>query len=267
MFYRDEVDPSKDAEDFGCLKYATEYEISAIHDRDAIVDELCTISLRTVRLKSYLTASPHWSTEANAWKGVSGKRELPIVIRAYQTIIDHILTHFGLAKPFSGGRKAWVTCNEAMGNFKQGDFPVPNICATGKGDYLSVDKQDPSNPSYEQSLFFCLVQPHVKFVPRSWQPQILEPLARYIFYAQAHRRFFRVLLLSQGGHMRLFHFDRSGCINSATIDINENPVTFARTILSLSSHDAAAAGFDPDIFWKWEYVGPARVRQGYICMC
>ncbi|KAG2012256.1 other/FunK1 protein kinase [Coprinopsis cinerea AmutBmut pab1-1] len=254
MFYHEGVDPSKDLKNLRRLKNATDLEISANHAQESITDALCFAPLeyRGERLERRVSKEG----------AVCGYTSLSDDHRARYVP----LWKFGLVKTFGGGRKAWVTSNEAIQNFDEGDFPVPNICVTGKGDYLPADAQDPSNPSYERSIFFCVVQPDTEFQPRASQAYIFEPLARHIFYVQPHRRFFRMLLLSQSGHMCLFHFDRSGCIDTPSININEHPATFVRTILSLSSHDPSAAGFDPDIFWKWGRVGQKRVRQGYIRM-
>ncbi|KAJ2914982.1 hypothetical protein MD484_g5410, partial [Candolleomyces efflorescens] len=75
--------------------------------------------------------------------------------------------------------------------------------------------------------------------------------ARQMFLHQPHRRFVRVLSLT-GHHLRLFHFDRSGLQYTPALDIDNDPHTFVRVILGLSSPNEADLGLDPSIEWKVE---------------
>ncbi|KAJ2920049.1 hypothetical protein MD484_g277, partial [Candolleomyces efflorescens] len=72
--------------------------------------------------------------------------------------------------------------------------------------------------------------------------------ARQIFTQQPNRRFVRLLTLSSE-HFRLFHFDRSGLQHSSPINFHDNPHTFVRIILGLTSPNEQDIGLDSSIQW------------------
>lgn len=76
-------------------------------------------------------------------------------------------------------------------------------------------------------------------------------LCRQIFIHQPNRRFVRVLVISES-HIRLFHFDRSGVQYTPLLDFHEDPHTFVRLVLGLSSPDELDIGFDASIQWTIE---------------
>ncbi|KAJ2914983.1 hypothetical protein MD484_g5411, partial [Candolleomyces efflorescens] len=75
--------------------------------------------------------------------------------------------------------------------------------------------------------------------------------ARQIFLHQPNRRFVRVLGIIEHD-MRLFHFDRSGAQYTPLLNFDDNPRTFVRLILGLSSPNEADLGLDTSIQWKVE---------------
>jgi Fungal protein kinase len=52
--------------------------------------------------------------------------------------------------------------------------------------------------------------------------------------------------------IQLYHFDRSGCVYTSTIDIHEDAPLFVATILEISSMDAQTLGYDTSIYWEGE---------------
>ncbi|RXW17451.1 hypothetical protein EST38_g8398 [Candolleomyces aberdarensis] len=75
--------------------------------------------------------------------------------------------------------------------------------------------------------------------------------ARQIFIQQPNRRFVRLLILS-GEHFRLFHFDRSGVQYTPLVNFHDDPHTFVRVVLGLSSPDESDIGLDSSIQWTIE---------------
>ncbi|KAJ2913152.1 hypothetical protein MD484_g7263, partial [Candolleomyces efflorescens] len=75
-----------------------------------------------------------------------------------------------------------------------------------------------------------------------------DQLVRATIYA---RRFVRVLGISES-HLRLFHFDRSGAQYTPLHDFHEDPHTFVRLVLGLSSPDEFDVGLDASIQWVIE---------------
>lgn len=74
---------------------------------------------------------------------------------------------------------------------------------------------------------------------------------RQIFIHQPNRRFVRILFLT-GRRLRLFHFDRSGAQYTPSIGINDDPHTFVRLVLGLSSPKESDIGLDSSIQWRIE---------------
>ncbi|KAF5340995.1 hypothetical protein D9611_006076 [Ephemerocybe angulata] len=71
---------------------------------------------------------------------------------------------------------------------------------------------------------------------------------RQIFFCQKNRLFSRSLLLSES-RVRLLHCDRSGAYKTTAIDIHEDPCTFVRLVLGLSSPRETVLGLDTNIQW------------------
>ncbi|KAF6760877.1 hypothetical protein DFP72DRAFT_778234, partial [Ephemerocybe angulata] len=65
------------------------------------------------------------------------------------------------------------------------------------------------------------------------------------------RLFCRSLIITEK-HVRLLHYDRSGAYKTGYIDIHEDPYTFVRLILGLTSTDEAILGLDTNIQWVIE---------------
>ncbi|KAF5340958.1 hypothetical protein D9611_006035 [Ephemerocybe angulata] len=72
---------------------------------------------------------------------------------------------------------------------------------------------------------------------------------RQIFIQQPNRNFVRCLIITEK-HVRVIHFDRSGVYITPFIDIHENPATFIRLVLGLSSLNEADVGLDTRVQWS-----------------
>ncbi|KAF6760878.1 hypothetical protein DFP72DRAFT_1165971 [Ephemerocybe angulata] len=71
---------------------------------------------------------------------------------------------------------------------------------------------------------------------------------RQIFFHQWNRLFCRSLLLTET-NVRLVHTDRSGGYKTEGIDIHEDPYTFVRLIVGLSSTKERVLGLDTSVQW------------------
>ncbi|KAF6760828.1 kinase-like domain-containing protein, partial [Ephemerocybe angulata] len=71
---------------------------------------------------------------------------------------------------------------------------------------------------------------------------------RQIFFRQLNRLFCRSLLITET-QVRLLHCDRSGAYKTTALNINDNPHTFVRLILGLSSTQEAILGIDISVQW------------------
>ncbi|KAJ2914986.1 hypothetical protein MD484_g5414, partial [Candolleomyces efflorescens] len=73
--------------------------------------------------------------------------------------------------------------------------------------------------------------------------------ARQIFIQQPNRRFVRALSIT-GRRLRLFHFDRAGAQYTPSINFDDDPRTFVRLVLGISSPNEADIGLDTSIQWE-----------------
>ncbi|RXW19952.1 hypothetical protein EST38_g5916 [Candolleomyces aberdarensis] len=72
--------------------------------------------------------------------------------------------------------------------------------------------------------------------------------AKHIFFQQPNRFYVRSMLVTQNS-TRLFHFDRSGAQYTPPFNFHEDPHTFIRLILGLSTLDERILGLDDSIRW------------------
>ncbi|KAJ2911556.1 hypothetical protein MD484_g8863, partial [Candolleomyces efflorescens] len=75
--------------------------------------------------------------------------------------------------------------------------------------------------------------------------------ARQVFIQQPNRKFVRMLFMTEK-LVRLFHFDRSGYQCTRLIDFHEEPHTFVRMIVRVSSPNESDLGLDTSIQWEIE---------------
>lgn len=80
---------------------------------------------------------------------------------------------------------------------------------------------------------------------------------RQCFIYQPFRRYVPVILIA-GSNMHLHIYDRSGVLRSSAIDIHEDPATFVRIILGVSTvgSDTRYSPFDPRVRWKLNHEYP-----------
>ncbi|KAJ2915684.1 hypothetical protein MD484_g4717, partial [Candolleomyces efflorescens] len=90
------------------------------------------------------------------------------------------------------------------------------------------------------------------------QVALMAAYAKHIFIQQPNRNFVRSISIT-GRNARLFQFDRSGAQYSPTFDIHDDPHTFIRLILGLSSLDERVLGLDDTIQWT---LGPDGRKVG-----
>ncbi|KAF6760808.1 hypothetical protein DFP72DRAFT_1003437 [Ephemerocybe angulata] len=69
-----------------------------------------------------------------------------------------------------------------------------------------------------------------------------------MFCKQGNRLFCRSILMTET-HARLLHCDRSGAYKTRPLNIHDDPNTFVRLILGLSSPTEAILGFDTSVQW------------------
>ncbi|KAF6760728.1 hypothetical protein DFP72DRAFT_1091935 [Ephemerocybe angulata] len=85
----------------------------------------------------------------------------------------------------------------------------------------------------------------------------IEQMATYnrqIFISQPNRKFCRSLIITET-HVRLLHYDRSGAFTTDFVNYHDEPYTFVRLVLGLSSLDEENIGLDTSIQWTVDANG------------
>ena len=77
---------------------------------------------------------------------------------------------------------------------------------------------------------------------------------------QPNRKFARCLYMTENS-VRLFHYDYAGAQYGPLVNIHEDPVTFVRYIIAVSTFDEVELGFDTSIVWKHKN---GKKHPGYI---
>ncbi|KAF5341148.1 hypothetical protein D9611_006040 [Ephemerocybe angulata] len=221
------------------------------------VDGVCLKELYTKgaaserRIKNFLAASSLYDCGNSTWT------DIPQHIRAgqlrdrYTKIIQAILVGFGIAK---GAREVVDThhttfhhCDDST----QVSSPDIAIKASGPSFDLPNDR-DSAGRSVNGSIGFCNVSSvfDVKREADVTEADVdhLAVYNRQIFFEQLNRLFSRSLLLTET-HVRLVHSDRSGTYKTTPLNIHDDPCTFVRLILGLSSQHEAILGIDTSVQW------------------
>ncbi|KAJ2914988.1 hypothetical protein MD484_g5418, partial [Candolleomyces efflorescens] len=129
--------------------------------------------------------------------------------------------------------------------------PALVIKAKGSSFQLPRTRKGESPSKLGFSNITTCVEIHIDDTARPVSEQLAQAAiyARQIFIEQPNRRFVRVLDIT-GHHLRLFHFDRSGALYTPPLDFHDDPRTFVRLIVGLSSPNEADIGLDTSIRWK-----------------
>ncbi|TFK46697.1 hypothetical protein OE88DRAFT_1729006 [Heliocybe sulcata] len=190
------------------------------------------------------------------WTSVPGcSASFARVKRAYLTIINDILRHFGR----DGTRQAVDTQGHRMGYNDEVETRMatsPNISIMGCGTHIDPGQSIYDPPHYAQVL--APIEIDTNCLPLKVLIYHLAVYARFVLYCHPTRHFVLCLLLTRYT-VRLVQFDRGGGIYSSAVNIHKDPETFVRFILGISSLNESDLGFDPRIYW--------RLRRQYFKPC
>ncbi|KAF6760715.1 hypothetical protein DFP72DRAFT_1165873 [Ephemerocybe angulata] len=169
-------------------------------------------------------------------------------------IVSHIISELG--EPCGEGA-TWVVVNSHTSRFTQPKFkslcPDMSIKATGPSFQRRMDKDD-----YLDGVGYGNVASvvDVRLQGRSNDfDQAIQAgfYCRQIYMRQPNRNFVRSLVITEHS-VRMLHYDRSGFYFTPLINIHNNPRTFIRLVLGLSSPDESVLGLDTSIQWT---INPA----------
>ncbi|KAH6879388.1 kinase-like domain-containing protein, partial [Coprinopsis sp. MPI-PUGE-AT-0042] len=176
-------------------------------------------------------------------KAPSSERALYI---AFAKVIKDIMKHFGFGA--NHGRQVYIdTLMDHLEDEPTEQRSRPDItiiaddpCIRGSGL--------PDKPTYQSAIACWDIKLDESMGNISEQKGQMGVYARQLFSQQPNRMFVRSLVISEK-RLRLFQFDRSGLQYSKLINIHEDPITFIRLVVCLTSGEPTLVGFDPDYKW------------------
>ncbi|KAJ2912079.1 hypothetical protein MD484_g8337, partial [Candolleomyces efflorescens] len=208
--------------------------------------------------RSYSWANRRWKLPRSCTKLLNEDYYTPFL-----NVLSSILKHFWNDSTAQGSRTVVDTHLTDLPHCERNPTthssrPTFVIKAEGPSFQLADPKpgRNPLSPGFSNITTCIDLQLQHNAMPVAEQLLRLAIYARQIFMHQPNRRFVRLLALSES-HLRLFHFDRSGVQYSPCIDFHDDPYTFVRLILGLSSLNESDIGLDASI--QWEIVNGRKI--------
>ncbi|KAF6765574.1 hypothetical protein DFP72DRAFT_954082 [Ephemerocybe angulata] len=200
------------------------------------------------RIKNFLTAASLYDYGQNSWTDVPRDVDSGEVLHAgFMRLIRSIINGLGNSQ----GSRDIVDTREAIfrhhDDSAQVSKPHLAIRATGPSFELPKRKDIKLNDVGFANIASAF---DVKREAEVTQDDVddLAVYNRQIFLWQPNRLFSRTLLLTEM-HVRLLHCDRSGAYKTTPINIHDDPCTFVRLVLGLSSTEERVLGLDTNIQW------------------
>ncbi|RXW13914.1 hypothetical protein EST38_g11942 [Candolleomyces aberdarensis] len=205
--------------------------------------------------RSYSLAQRRWKLPRSCTKLLNNDFYTPFL-----TVFSSILKHFWNEATVRGTRRVIDShatnlphCELDSCSTTHSSRPSFVIRAEGPSFQLPVSKTGEKPPAIGFSNATACIDIQIQHdqMPVSEQLMRVAIYARQIFIQQPNRRFVRLLVLSEE-HFRLYHFDRSGVQYTPYTSFHDNPHTFVRLILGLSSPYESDIGLDSTIQWTIE---------------
>ncbi|KAF6760898.1 hypothetical protein DFP72DRAFT_1003488 [Ephemerocybe angulata] len=203
------------------------------------------------RIKNFLTASSLYDYNTKSWTGVPRAPRDETQLRVWftkviKTIIDGLGNVKGTREVVDTSHTTFAHCEEPT----QTSRPSISIRATGPSF------AEPWVPNGEKRIPNAVGFSNVATVfeikrDADANEAAVDRLAVYnrqIFFRQLNRLFCRSLLLTET-QVRLLHCDRSGAYKTTSVNIHDDPCTFVRLVLGLSSQHEATLGLDSTVQW------------------
>ncbi|KAJ2936680.1 hypothetical protein H1R20_g421, partial [Candolleomyces eurysporus] len=203
--------------------------------------------------RSYSLSQRRWKLPRSYTKLLNNDFYTPFL-----NVFSSILKHFWNEPAAHGARMIIDTHETDLPHCEPGPTTHssrPGFVIKAEGPSFQLPKSKPGEKLLHtgfSNVTACIdIQPQRNAMPVSEQLTQVAIYARQIFIQQPNRRFVRLLVLS-AEHLRLFHFDRSGVQYTPYINFHDDPHTFVRLILGLSSLNESDIGLDSSIQWTIE---------------
>ncbi|KAF5341020.1 hypothetical protein D9611_006111 [Ephemerocybe angulata] len=203
------------------------------------------------RIKNFLTASSLYDYNTKSWTGVLRAPRDETQLRVWftkviKTIIDGLGNVKGTREVVDTSHTTFAHCEEPT----QTSRPSISVRATGPSFaepwVPNGGKRVPNAVGFSNVATVFEVKPDADA-----NEAAVDRLAAYnrqIFFRQLNRLFCRSLLLTET-QVRLLHCDRSGAYKTTSVNIHDDPCTFVRLVLGLSSQHEATLGLDSTVQW------------------
>ncbi|KAF6760864.1 hypothetical protein DFP72DRAFT_804773 [Ephemerocybe angulata] len=203
------------------------------------------------RIKNFLTASALYDYGTNTWTGISRevrdeKTLRASLVKVIKTIVAGLGNMKGSREVVDTHHTAFPHCEEASQTSK------PSISIKATGPSFSEPwvpqgaKRVPNATGFSNVATVFEVKRDVDATEAAVDQ--LAVYNRQIFFHQLNRLFCRSLLLTET-QVRLLHCDRSGAYKTTAVNIHDNPCTFVRLVLGLSSPHETVLGLDSTVQW------------------
>ncbi|KAF6760873.1 hypothetical protein DFP72DRAFT_843148 [Ephemerocybe angulata] len=221
------------------------------------------------RIKNFLTASALYDYGTNTWTGISRevrdeKTLRASLVKVIKTIVAGLGNVKGSREVVDTHHTAFPHCEDTSQTSKpsisiratgpsfsepwvpQGAKRVPN--ATGFSNVATVFEVKRDVDATEAAVDQLAVYNRWAVFVFKLSNLEVDLLFRQIFFHQLNRLFCRSLLLTET-QVRLLHCDRSGAYKTTAVNIHDNPCTFVRLVLGLSSPHETVLGLDSTVQW------------------
>ncbi|KAF5341214.1 hypothetical protein D9611_006102 [Ephemerocybe angulata] len=203
------------------------------------------------RIKNFLTASSLYDYNTKSWTGVPPVPRDETKLRVWFTkvikmIIDGLGNVKGTREVVDTSHTTFAHCEEPT----QTSRPSISVRATGPSFaepwVPNGGKRIPNAVGFSNVATVFEVKRDAD--ANEAAADRLAVYNRQIFFHQLNRLFCRSLLLTET-RVRLLHCDRSGAYKTTAVNIHDDPCTFVRLVLGLSSPHEAILGLDSTVQW------------------
>ncbi|TFK47997.1 hypothetical protein OE88DRAFT_1664997, partial [Heliocybe sulcata] len=169
----------------------------------------------------------------------------------YEPFKDHInaiLEEFGRDMRCEASATYLTQMAHVLNVYQTGLKTKPDLCIMGIDPVIAREQTFPDPPRYTQ----CVAPIEIKRQAEvRWEHDVVQlaVYARECFVQQPNRDLVYASLLTEE-QMQLHQYDRGGDLHSSFFNIHEDPVTFVKMILALSTEDLKKLGFDTRIYWE-----------------
>ncbi|RXW18133.1 hypothetical protein EST38_g7710 [Candolleomyces aberdarensis] len=232
--------------------------------KESFAKEVYAKIAKEEEINKYLAKSKYYSKKEKRWRLPRAEPEKKVkesdLYKPFGYIFNDIIAHFYNKAGKEITRAVVLTHKKKLFHTEDGEptlFSQPDFTVTATGPAFKNPAKNLTKGNYDcaAGLMDAKLDEGIRHEQDLKQ---LAVYARQIFSHQPQRRFVRILIITEQ-RARLYHFDRSGAQFSPLFDFHNDPYTFVRLVLGVSSVDEETLGFDTSVYWgKNKHGKPIR---------